>query len=113
MGKLKPCLIYKPYSDSHLSIHFHLYTLGLSTIFFTCTGRKKDLEKSLNQFNTKQPSIKFEYEISRERISILNTEIYIKKNKLHTKIFGKKTDHQKILQHQLRASQIFEKEDPM
>ena len=33
----------------------------------------------------------------KERILFLDTEIYIKNNKLHTKIFGKKTDHQTFL----------------
>ena len=45
----------------------------------------------------KHPSIKFEYEILKERIPFLDTEIYIKNNKLHTKIFRKKTDRQTCL----------------
>ena len=64
---------------------------------FIWTGSKTDLEKFLNALNTKHPSIKFKYEISKERISFLATEIYIKSNKLHTKIFRKKTDHQTFL----------------
>ena len=58
---------------------------------------KTDLEKFVNEVNTKYPSIKFEYEISRARISFLDTEICIKNNKLHTKIFRKKTDCQTYL----------------
>ena len=41
--------------------------------------------------------MKFEYEISKKRISFLDTEIYIKNNKSHTKIFRKKTDCQTFL----------------
>ena len=61
--------------------------------FFIWTGSKTDLEKFLNGLNTKHPSFKFKYEISKERIWFLDSEIYIKNNKLHTKIF-KKIDRQ-------------------
>ena len=64
---------------------------------FIWAGVKKDLEKFLNELNTKHLSIKFEYEISKERISFLDIEIYIKNNKLHTKIFRKKADRQSFL----------------
>ena len=57
-------------------------------------SQKTDLEKFLNELNAKHPSIKFQYETLKERISFLDTEIYIKNNKLHTKIFRKKTDCQ-------------------
>ena len=50
-----------------------------------------DLEKNLNELNAKHPSIKFEYEILEERILFLDIKIYIKNNKLHTKIFRNKT----------------------
>ena len=42
--------------------------------------------KFFKRVNAKHPSIKFEYEISKERISFLDTETYIKSNKLHTNI---------------------------
>ena len=61
------------------------------------TGSQTDLEKVLSELNAKHPSIKFEYEISKERILFLDTKIYIKKNELHTKIFRKKTDGQTSL----------------
>ena len=61
------------------------------------TGSKTDLEKFLNELNGKHPSIKFEYEISKEGISFLDTEICIKNNKLRTKIFRKKADRQTFL----------------
>ena len=68
-----------------------------ANIFMDHFERKTDLEKFLNALNTKHPSIKFEYEISKEIISFLDTEIYIKNNQLHTKIFRKKTDRQTFL----------------
>ena len=74
-----------------------IYFRFIDAIFFIWTGSKTDLDKFLNELNAKHPSIKFEYEISKERISFLDTEIYIKNNKLHTKIFRKKTDCQTFL----------------
>ena len=74
-----------------------IYLRFIDDIFFIWTGSKTDLENFLNELNTKHPSIKFEYEISKERISFLDTEIYIKKGKLYTKIFRKKTDRQTFL----------------
>ena len=68
-----------------------------ATLFFTWTSSKTGLEKLLNELNTKHPSIKFEYEISKERISFLDTEIYIRNNKSHTKIFIKEADRQTFL----------------
>ena len=49
------------------------------------------------ELNGKHLSIKFEHERSKERISFLDNEIYIKNNKLHHKIFRKKTDCQTFL----------------
>ena len=72
-----------------------MYLRFIDDIFFIWTGSKT--EKCLNELNTKHSSIKFEYEISKERTSFLGAEIYIKNNKLHTKIFKKKTDRQTIL----------------
>ena len=94
-----------------------IYLRFIDDIFFIWTGSKTDLEKILNQLNTKQPSIKFEYKISKERISFPDTEIYIKNNNLHTKIFRKKTDcqtffkinseHPKSLKNSIPYSQTF------
>ena len=70
-----------------------IYLWLIDDIFFIWKGRKTDLEKFLNKLNTKHPAIKFEYEISKERISFLDTEIYIKNKKLHIKIFRKKKEY--------------------
>ena len=43
-------------------------------------GSKTDLENFLKKLNTQHPSIEFEYEILKERISFLDTEIYMKNN---------------------------------
>ena len=62
-----------------------IYLRFIGDIFFIWTGSKTDPENFLNELNTKHPSTKFEYEISKERISFLDTEIYIKNNKLQQK----------------------------
>ena len=49
-------------------------------------GSKTDLEKFSNELNTKHPSIKFKYEIWKERTLFLDTEIYIKNYKFRTKM---------------------------
>ena len=46
--------------------------------------------KFLNELNTKHKSIKFEYQISKTSMAFLDTEICIKNNNLHTKIYRKK-----------------------
>ena len=87
----------------------------IDDIFFIWTGSKTDVENFLNELNTKHPSIKFEYDISKEGISFLDIKIYIKNSELHTKIFRKKTDrqtflninseHPKLLKNSIRYSQ--------
>ena len=84
----------------HIPIYLDIFTYipqVCRRYFFIWTGSNTDLEKFLNELNTKHQSIKFEYELSKERISFLDTEIHIKNNKLHTKIFRKKTDCQTFL----------------
>ena len=73
------------------------YLRFIEDIFFIWTGSKTDLENFLNELNTKHPSIKFEYEILKERFPFLDSEIHIKNNKLHAKTFRKKTDRQTFL----------------
>ena len=43
-----------------------IYLRFIDNMFFIWTGSKTDLEKLLNKLNAKHPSIKFEYEISKE-----------------------------------------------
>ena len=50
--------------------------------------------KFLNELNAKHESIKFEYQISKTSITFLDTEVYIKNNKLYTKIYRTKADRQ-------------------
>ena len=49
-----------------------------------------DLMKFLDELNTKHGSILSEYQMSKTNITFLDTEVYIKNNKLYTKIYRKK-----------------------
>ena len=80
-----------------IKIFSFIYFRFIDDIFFIWRNSKTDVEKNLNEFNAKHPSIQFEYEISKEIISLLDTKIYIKNNKLHRKIFRKNTDRQTFL----------------
>ena len=65
-----------------------IYLRFIKVISFIWTGHKTDLESFFSrEFYTKHPSIKFEYEILKKRISFLDPEIYIKNKKLQPKIF--------------------------
>ena len=78
---------------SAYAIIFSLSYLRLiDDIFFIWTGAKDQLITFLTDLNTKQISIKFEYKISRSSIPFIGTEVYIKNNKLCTKIYRKETD---------------------
>ena len=69
-----------------------IYLRFIDDIFFIWTGRKEQLIRNLGELSTKHNSIKFEYKISKTSISFLDTEVYIKNNKLYTKIYRKQTD---------------------
>ena len=63
-----------------------MYLRFIDDIFFIWKGSKIDIEKFLNELNSKHSSIKFEYEISKDRISFLNTEIYVKQKIIYQNI---------------------------
>ena len=70
------------------------YVRFIDNIFFIWTGSKDQLITFLNDLNTKRNFIKFEYKLSQPSIPSLNTEVYIKNNKLYTKIYRKESDRQ-------------------
>ena len=70
------------------------YLWFIDDIFFFGRGSKAQLITFLNDLNTKQSSIKFEYKILQSSNPFFNTEVCIKNNKLRTKIYMKETDRQ-------------------
>ena len=73
------------------------YLRFIEDIFFIWTGSKGHLITFLNYLNTKHNSIKFEYKISQSSMPFLDTEVYIKNNKLYIKVYRKETSRQNIL----------------
>ena len=109
--QIKGCAVGTSYAPAYANIfmdHFvrkYIYPCleGLSPsyfrfidddIFFIWTGSKDQLITFLNDLNTKRNFIKFEYKLSQPSIPSLNTEVYIKNNKLYTKIYRKESDRQ-------------------
>ena len=92
--KIKSCGMGTIYAPSYANIfmdHFErkflypfiktfslIYLWFIDDILFIWTDSKTGLEKFLNELNTKHPSITFEYEMPKERMSFLDTKIYIK-----------------------------------
>ena len=66
----------RKFIHTFIKIFSLIYLRFVDDIFFIWRGSKTDLEKFLNELNGKHPSIKFECEISKERISFLDTETY-------------------------------------
>ena len=69
-----------------------IYLIFIDDIFFIWTGSKEQLIWKLDELNTKHDPNKFEYKTSKTSIYFLDTDMYIKNNKLYTKISGKQTD---------------------
>ena len=74
-----------------------IYLRFIDDLFFIWTGSKEQFFRTLDELNTKHDPIKFEYKISKTSISFLDTEVYIKNNKIYTKIYRKQTDRQSFL----------------
>ena len=81
----KDCLFYGRYIDDILLIY---------------KGSEKEFKTFVEQLNTKHPSIKFDYEISKTSIPFLDTRIHIDENRqLQTTLFTKPTDTHNYLHH--------------
>ena len=63
-----------------------IYLRFIDDIFIIWTGSKEQLIRNLDELSTKHGPIKFEYNISKTSIFFLDTVVYVKNNKLYTKI---------------------------
>ena len=66
-------------------------------IYLPWTLGESKLYELLEFLNTRLLGIEFTVEDSHEGIAFLDTFIYSKNNKIHTKIFSKECDHHKLL----------------
>ena len=73
------------------------YLIFIGDVLFIWAGSKDQLIIFLSNLNTKQNSINFKYKILQSSIPFLDTKVYIKNNKLYTKIHRKETDRQNFL----------------
>ena len=68
------------------------YLRYIGEIFLIWTGTKNELDQFFKDLNKKHPSIKFDCEVAKNRIVFVDTEIYLRNGKLHTKIYRKEAD---------------------
>ena len=95
LGTWTRCIFIDHFESNYVNPIIHnlslIYQRYIDDIIFIWTT-EKHLLKYLKELNVKYKSIKFDYQYSQSSISFLDTEIYINKNKLYTKICRQKTD---------------------
>ena len=94
-------LIY-PFSQTFSLTYFRF--LGNTILIWK--SRTISLGNLLSKLNSKHLSIKFVYEILKERISFLEMKIYFQNNKLYTRVFRKKADRWSFHQNVKKACHI-------
>ena len=95
MGQFEEQYIYPRIKNKSI-----LYLRHIDDIFLIWTDTTDSLENFIKSINTVHPSIKFSAETSKKEINFLDTIVYIKNNRLLTKLFRKKTDRQSYLHNQ-------------
>lgn len=73
------------------------FTRLIDDIFMIWTSTEQELNKFVNNLNTKHESIKFDHNFSKSEISFLDTVVYVENNILYTKPYTKPTDRQAYL----------------
>ena len=61
------------------------------------TGTKNELDQFFKDLSKKHPSIKFDYNASKNHIVFLDSEIYLHNFKLHRKLYREENDQQHYL----------------
>ena len=89
------------------------YLRFIDDIFLIWNGTKTEFDNFLKKINECNPSIKFEYEISKKKqISFLETTVFKVDNKLRTKLYVKPTDRQSYLHSKSEHSNSTKKSIP-
>ena len=73
---MKKKYIYPPIQNMSV-----LYLRYIDDVFMICRGYDDDLTKFLQNINKQYPAIKFDFVISKETVSFLNTKVYIEISK--------------------------------
>ena len=74
-----------------------LYVRYIDDLLLVWKDSEEELLKFLEELNKKHPTIKFDYEFSREKVHFLDTTISISGNKLSTTLYTKPTDRKAYL----------------
>ena len=69
-----------------------LYVRYIDDIFFVWKGTEQELLKFFAEVNAIHPTIKFDYEFSKNSVNFLDTKISLSGGKLSTSVFTKPTD---------------------
>ena len=77
--------------------HISLYVRYIDDLLFIWKGPESELLKFFEEINKVHPSIKFDYEYSRESVNFLDTTIRISDKKLSTTLYTKPTDRRAYL----------------
>ena len=77
-----------------LQVPSRSYFRFIDDILSIWTGSNDQPITFLNDLNTKNNSLKFEYKISQSNIPFLEMEVYLKNNKLYTMIYRKETERE-------------------
>ena len=79
-----------------------LYRRYIDDIFIIWESKHNDLKNFLEYLNKKHPTIKFDFNVWKDVISVLDTKVNIDKNRyLQTTIYLKETDRQSSKTHQV------------
>ena len=76
------------------------YLRYIDDIFLLWTGTEQQLKQFIEQINNLHHSIKFTVQYSFKEITFLDTTVYIKNSRLHTKTYKKPTDRSSYLHNQ-------------
>lgn len=74
-----------------------LYVRYIDDLLLVWKDSEEELLKFLEELNKKHPTIKFDYEFSREKVNFLDTTISISGTKLSTSLYTKPTDRKAYL----------------
>ena len=83
-----------------------LYLRYIDDLLMVWKDSEEELIKFLEELNKKHPTIKFEYEYSREKINFLDTTIFNSGSRLSTTLYTKPTDRKAYLHHKSYHLQV-------
>ena len=77
--------------------HVSMYVRYIDDIFIVWKGSECELKKFLETINTLHPSIKFDFQYSKEKIDFLDTTVKLVNRRLTTTLYTKPTDRRAYL----------------